>query len=87
LINFVIKNHSWSYLEKNKKHKSRDHCKDFMPLHSVYQKKWKNISGIYKITYLPNRLFTYYGSSKNIGQRIKYHFYNGAKYKIFWVVL
>lgn len=37
----------------------------------------KNISGIYKITYLPNKLFTYYGSSQNIGARFKYHYYLG----------
>lgn len=72
-----MKNHSWTYVEKFKKHISVDHCRDMIKYHSVYQKKWKNISGIYKITYLPNKLFTYYGSSKNIGARLKYHYYLG----------
>lgn len=92
LIKFILKNHSWTYVEKFKKHISVDHCRDMIKYHSVYQNKWKNISGIYKITYLPNKLFTYYGSSKNIvpsatplrfwwgvaeGARLKYHYYLG----------
>jgi hypothetical protein len=82
-----LKNHSWTYVEKFKKHISVDHCRDIIKYHSVYLKKWKNISGIYKITYLPNKLFTYYGSSKNIvpsasrrdaeGAILKYHYYLG----------
>jgi group I intron endonuclease len=32
-----------------------------------------------KITFLPFRLFTYYGSSSNLGMRFKYHYFNGAK--------
>lgn len=28
---------------------------------------------------MPSKLFTYFGSSKNIGRRIKYHYYNGNK--------
>jgi hypothetical protein len=51
LIKFILKNHSWTYVEKFKKHISVDHCRDMIKYHSVYQKKWKNISGIYKITY------------------------------------
>ncbi|WP_460624620.1 hypothetical protein [Isoptericola nanjingensis] len=31
------------------------------------------------MTFLPFRLFTYYGSSVNMGQRIKYHYYNTPK--------
>jgi len=72
-----LKNHSWTYIEKFKKHISEDHCRYVIKDHGLYQKKWKNISGIYKITYLNNKLFTYYGSSKNIGARFKYHYYNG----------
>lgn len=30
-----------------------------------------------KITFLPFRLFTYYGS--NLGERLKYHYYNTPK--------
>lgn len=37
------------------------------------------MAGVYKITFLPFRLFTYYGSSINLGQRLKYHFYNTSK--------
>jgi len=39
----------------------------------------KGVSGIYKITFLPFRLFTYYGSSNEFGVRFKYHYFNGAK--------
>ena len=46
---------------------------------TYFKKKWENKSGIYKITFLPCRLFTYYGSSNNIGRRIKYHYYNTGK--------
>ena len=35
--------------------------------------------GIYKITFLPLRLFSYYGSSLDLGARFKYHYYNGPK--------
>jgi hypothetical protein len=69
-----MKNHSWLYIEKLKKHKSLDHCRDFSNNHTLSWKKWKGLVGINKITYLPNRLYTYYGSSKNIGNRIKYHY-------------
>jgi group I intron endonuclease len=44
---------------------------------------WWGVSGIYKITFLPFRLFTYYGSSVNLGQRFKFHYYNGRKSKNF----
>jgi len=81
LINFVLKNRP--YIEKFKKHKCVEHCRDFVKYHNLYQKKRKNISGIYKITYLPCRLFTYYGSSNNIGRRIKYHYYHTGKQKNF----
>lgn len=79
LVNSVLKNTSWPFIEKGKKHTYIEHCKNFLEDHNVYRKKWMNISGIYKITFLPYKLFTYYGSSVNIGQRIKYHYYNGEK--------
>jgi hypothetical protein len=41
LIEFILKNHSWTYVEKFKKHISVDHCRDMIKCHSVYQKKWK----------------------------------------------
>jgi hypothetical protein len=83
LINLVLKNNSWPFIEKRKKHRFIEHCKNIIKDHNVFQKKWLNTSGIYKITFLPIKLFTYYGSSKNIGQRIKYHYYNGKKEKKF----
>jgi len=38
-------------------------------------------NGIYKITFLPFRIFTYYGSSSNpnLGMRFQYHYFNGPK--------
>lgn len=83
MFNYILKNHSWSYIEKSKKHRCIEHCKNLIKYHLLYEKKWKNISGIYKITYLPQRIFTYYGSSRNVGSRVKYHFYNGKKQKNF----
>lgn len=62
---------------RKKKHRSVDHCHDFLNQHSTFQKKWWNVSGIYKITYLNCRHFYYYGSSRNLGQRLKYYYYNG----------
>nr|UEK25975.1 hypothetical protein [Mutinus fleischeri] len=62
---------------RKKKHRSVNHCHDFWINHSTFQKKWWNVSGIYKITYLNSRHFYYYGSSRNLGQRLKYHYYNG----------
>lgn len=64
---------------KIQKNRNVDYCSDFLNNHTYYQNKWYNISGIYKITYLPVRLFTYFGSSSNIGERIKYHYNNGGK--------
>ncbi|KAG2195733.1 hypothetical protein INT47_004837 [Mucor saturninus] len=39
------------------------------------RKKWMGQSGIYKITCLLNNKFYYYGSSKDLGTRLKYHYY------------
>jgi group I intron endonuclease len=53
-----------------------------------FRNKWNGVSGIYKITFLPFRLFTYYGSSSNLGLRFKYHYYNGPKQRNFlWFFL
>jgi group I intron endonuclease len=79
LINLVLKRNSWPFIEKNKKHTYVEHCSSFSKDHNLFQKKWLNLSGIYKITFLPIKMFTYIGSSKKIGQRIKYHYYNGSK--------
>lgn len=77
VYNFIIKNKSWSNISKVKKHKALSHCNNFVVYQNTFRKKWNNVSGIYKITFTPFKLFFYYGSSKNLGERLKYHFYNG----------
>lgn len=62
-----------------KKHISIDHCKNFYKNHSIFIKKWQGKSGIYKITLHPFKMFYYYGSSLNLGERFKYHFFNTPK--------
>jgi group I intron endonuclease len=86
LFNFVINNKYWPKLQRFKKHRNVDHWKpstnkevnndlEFIK----FRKKWEGVSGIYKITFLPCKIFTYYGSSKNLGQRLKHHRYNTLK--------
>ena len=70
---------SWSYIERFKKHKIVGHCHNVPENIKDFRNTWKHVTGIYKITYLPFRLFTYYGSSSDLGSRFKYHYYNGAK--------
>lgn len=79
LFRKIIKNKPWPQLNKSKKHVAVDHCPKFKGNHSKFIKKWWGTSGIYKITFLPFRLFTYYGSSVNLGERLKYHYYNTPK--------
>jgi len=62
---------------------SVDHCRDIPNNILSFRNKWNGVSGIYKITFLPFRLFTYYGSSSDLGMRFKYHYYNGAKQRNF----
>jgi hypothetical protein len=45
----------------------------------MFQRKWLNTSGIYKITFLPLMVFSYYGFSQIIREKIKYHYYNKNK--------
>lgn len=96
LKNFIIlKNTPWEIINRFKKHKSLDsfncatnNISDF----AAFYKKWWGVACIYKITFLYFKLFTYYGSSANLGQRIKYHYYNGKNqntflgffYSLFW---
>ena len=92
IYNFVFKNKSWPFFRRFKKHTSLDNYKkcssppaglleekNFLK----FRKKWKGKSGIYKLTFLPCRLFTYFGSSKDLGERFKYHYYNTSKEKTF----
>lgn len=84
LYSFILKNSSWDKRVKFKKHKALDsfNCSKSNNISLFYQ-KWWNKSGIYKITFLGFRIFNYYGSSSNLGQRIKYHFYNGKHQKTY----
>ena len=79
----IIKHKSWPHIVRTKKHRSVDHCQDVPNNILSFRNKWNGVSGIYKITFLPFRLFTYYGSSSNLGMRFKYHYYNGPKLRNF----
>lgn len=76
LYNFIITNKPWPSIMKFKKHTYVDHCQNFKDHNLAFRKKWSGSSGIYKITFLPCRLFTYYGSSVDLGSRFKYHYHN-----------
>lgn len=79
----ILKHLSWPHVIRTKKHRSVDHCQEVSNNILSFRKKWNGVSGIYKITFLPFRLFTYYGSSSNLGMRFKYHYYNGSKLRNF----
>jgi group I intron endonuclease len=79
LYRHIIKFKSWQNIVRYKKHKGISHCNDIPKNITTFRNAWLGVSGIYKITFLPFRLFTYYGSSSNLGMRIKYHYFNGAK--------
>jgi len=79
LYSHIIRFKSWPSINRFKKHKSVDHCPIVLGNIASFYGKWWGVSGIYKITFLPFRLFTYYGSSVNLGQRFKYHYYNSGK--------
>lgn len=75
IINYM----PWTSILRNKKHKAIAHCANVPNDLVGFRTKWKGVSGIYKITFLPFRTFTYYGSSVDLGMRFKYHYYNGPK--------
>ena len=94
----VIKKKSWPFFQRFKKHTSLDHYKKSSSALTLvpgwgqgpeeknflkFRTKWNGRSGIYKLTFLPCKLFTYYGSSKNLGLRLKYHSYNTSKENTF----
>lgn len=79
LYRHVIKYTPWPYIERFKKHKAVVHCANVPENLTTLRAKLKGVSGIYKITFLPYRLFTYYGSSSDLGSRFKYHYFNGPK--------
>jgi hypothetical protein len=39
LINFVLKNNSWLYIEKCKKHTFVEHCRNIVKNHNLFYKK------------------------------------------------
>jgi hypothetical protein len=74
----ILKNTPWNGINKIKKHKSLDsfNCSKSSNF-SEWYKLWWGSSGVYKITFLHFKLFTYYGSSTNLGQRVRSHYYDG----------
>lgn len=83
LFQHILRFKSWPNIARNKKHKAVSTCRDVPNNLSSFRKTWKDVSGIYKITFLPFRMFTYFGSSSNLGLRFKYHYFNGSKQKNF----
>lgn len=79
LYRHILKYTSWKKIVRTKKHKAVSHCANVPRDIAAFRNTWKRISGIYKITFLPFRLFTYYGSSSDLGMRFKYHYFNGPK--------
>lgn len=75
----ILKYMSWPHIERFKKHSAVAHCANVPENLTQFRSTWKGVSGIYKITFLPCRLFTYYGSSSDLGSRFKYHYFNGPK--------
>jgi len=53
LIDFVLRNHSWPYLEKFKKHVCVEHCKNFDEYHNIYIRK----NGIIFLVYIKLHIY------------------------------
>ena len=68
LYKFILKNTKWPFLKRNKKHKKVKHYKNLAESNLLLQKEWKKKSGIYKITFLPFRLFFLYRIIKRFGE-------------------
>lgn len=83
LYSHVLRYMSWPHIVRYKKHKAIAHCHNVPNELTKFRNIYNRVSGIYKITFLPFRLFTYYGSSSNLGMRFKYHYFNGPKQKTF----
>lgn len=79
LYNHVLRFKSWPLVVWFKKHRAVAHCRDVPKDQVTFRNTWKGVSGIYKITFLPFRLFTYYGSSRDQGGRFKYHYFTSPK--------
>jgi group I intron endonuclease len=75
----IIRFKSWPGLNRFKKHKAVDHCRNVDRDLTSFRRKWKGKGGIYKITYLPCRLFTYVGRTTDFASRFKYHYFNSSK--------
>lgn len=90
IYNFIVKNKSWPLVKRCKKHRALDHYKNSSSSAAEnnknflkFRKRWQGKAGIYKITFLPFRLFTYIGSSKDLGARFKFHRYMTPKVDTF----
>jgi group I intron endonuclease len=75
----VIKFSDWPFIRTFKKHPMVAHCPDPAVSLNQFRANWKGQGGIYKITFRPFRLFSYYGRTNDLSVRLKYHFYNGSK--------
>ena len=75
----TIRYMSWPNILRFKKHKALAHYRDVYNNINSIRKPWIGVSGIYKITFIHFRLFTYFGSSTDLGSRMKYHYYNSPK--------
>lgn len=41
LINFILTNHTWPFIERFKKHVYVDHCPNYVKNHNIFQKKMR----------------------------------------------
>jgi len=79
LYQHILRFLNWSHIQRFKKHKAVAHCNDIPNSLTAFRRQWKEVSGIYKITFIPFRMLTYYGSFSDLGIRFKYHYSNGPK--------
>ena len=79
LYRHVIKYSGWPFIRAFKKHPMVAHCPDPAVSLTQFRANWKGQGGIYKITFRPFRLFSYYGRTNDFSVRFKYHFFNGSK--------
>lgn len=75
LYRHILRFMPWPHVERNKKHGAKGHCGNVPLGITSFRRSWNGVSGIYKITFLPFRIFTYYGSSVDLSMRFKYHYF------------
>ena len=78
IYKLILRDTPWNEIIRFKKHKSLDsfNCSKLSNF-SKWSRSWLGSAGIYKITFLYFKMFTYYGSSSNLGLRVRSHYYNG----------